>query len=170
MEEYKVLITTSGLGSRLGNLTDYTNKSLIRIGDKPAISYIIESYPADTQFVISLGHFGKHVKEFLTLAYPNKNFLFVEIDNYKGDGSSLGYSILKCKEFLQTPFIFHASDTIIKDYNVVHPTFNYVVGSYKEDSSQYRTLNLNNGKLVKINEKGELGYDFSYIGVCGIKN
>ena len=45
MIEYKVLITTSGLGSRLGELTDYTNKSLVRVTDKPAISNIIESYP-----------------------------------------------------------------------------------------------------------------------------
>ena len=28
MEEFKVLITTSGIGSRLGELTKYTNKSL----------------------------------------------------------------------------------------------------------------------------------------------
>ena len=42
MVEYKVLITTSGIGSRLGKLTDFTNKSLVRIGDKPAISHIIE--------------------------------------------------------------------------------------------------------------------------------
>jgi len=41
MTEYKVLITTSGLGSRLGELTNYTNKSLIRIANKPAISYIV---------------------------------------------------------------------------------------------------------------------------------
>ena len=37
MEEYKVLITTSGIGSRLGDLTTYTNKCLVRIGNKPAI-------------------------------------------------------------------------------------------------------------------------------------
>jgi dTDP-glucose pyrophosphorylase len=41
MAEYKVLLTTSGLGSRLGNLTKFTNKSLVRIGDKPVISHII---------------------------------------------------------------------------------------------------------------------------------
>ena len=45
MEEYKVLITTSGIGSRLGNLTKYTNKCLVRVGKKPTLSYIIESYP-----------------------------------------------------------------------------------------------------------------------------
>jgi NDP-sugar pyrophosphorylase family protein len=170
MEEYKVLITTSGLGSRLGNLTDYTNKCLIRIADKPAISYIVESYPEDTKFVITLGHYGSHVKQFLRLAYPNHNFTFVEVDKYKGEGSSLGYSILQCKHEINCPFIFHASDTIVKDFKIPSLDNNWIVGNYKEDSSQYRTLNLSDGKLIKINEKGELGHYFSYIGLTGIKD
>jgi choline kinase len=170
MVEYKVLITTSGLGSRLGQLTDYTNKCLVRIADKPAISYIIESYPEQTEFVISLGHFGDHVKQFLSLAYPERNFTYIEIDNYKGDGSSLGYSILQCKQELQCPFIFHASDTILLNTEITTPTQNYVLGAYKEDSSQYRTLNLNAGKVVRINEKDEIGFDYSYVGVAGIKD
>ena len=174
MEEYKVLITTSGLGSRLGELTDYTNKCLIRIGDKPAISYIIESYPLDTKFVITLGHYGSHVKQFLQLAYPNYNFTFIEIDKYKGEGSSLGYSILKCKKELNCPFIFHASDTIVKNYKVTPPLFNYVIGCLKENPFQYRTLNVIDKKLVKISEKdvlfGSNSSHSSYIGVCGIKD
>jgi len=168
MVEYKVLITTSGLGSRLGQLTDYTNKSLVRVADKPAISYIVESYPEDTEFVVSLGHFGSHVKQFLTLAYPQRTFTYVEVDKYKGDGSSLGYSILQCKRELQCPFIFHASDTIILGKETIIPNHNYVLGAYKEDSSQYRTLNLNAGKVIRINEKDEIGFDFSYVGVAGI--
>jgi choline kinase len=170
MVEHKVLITTSGLGSRLGQLTDYTNKCLVRVTDKPAISYIVESYPKNTKFVITLGHYGDHVKQFLQLAYPDHDFTFVEIDKYKGEGSSLGYSILQCKDELQCPFIFHASDTIIKNYIPTSPNINYVVGTYKEDPAQYRTLNLNGNKLVKINEKGELNYDFSYVGIAGIKD
>lgn len=170
MVEYKVLITTSGLGSRLGELTDYTNKCLIRVADKPAISYIIESYPSDVEFIITLGHFGSHVKQFLQLAYPNHKFTFIEIDKYKGKGSSLGYSLLQCKDKINTPFIFHASDTILTNYTPKPPDVNYIVGSYKEDSAQYRTIHLNNNKLIKINEKGELNFDFSYIGVTGIKD
>lgn len=170
MAEYKVLITTSGLGSRLGNLTDYTNKSLVRVGDKPAISYIIELYPTDVEFVITLGHFGSHVKQFLQLAYPNHKFTFVEVDKYKGKGSSLGYSMLQCKHIIDKSFIFHASDTIIKEFNIPNLDKNWVMGSYKKDSSQYRTLNIINDKLIKINEKGELGFDYSYIGLAGIKD
>ena len=165
MTDYKVIITTSGLGSRLGNLTDYTNKSLIRIADKPAISYIIESYPFDTEFIITLGHFGSHIKQFLQLAYPDRDFSFVEIDKYRGEGSSLGYSLLQCKSYINKPFIFHASDTIIKNLIIPSIDKNWIIGTYKEDSSQYRTINVQNGKLIKINEKGEIGFDYSYVGL-----
>jgi len=170
MGEYKVLITTSGLGSRLGNLTDYTNKALVRVADKPAISYIIESYPQDIEFVITLGHFGIQVKQFLQLAYPNHRFTFIEVDKYKGEGSSLGYSILQCKHVLNSPFIFNACDTIIENFQIPNLNKNWILGSHKEDSSQYRTLFLNKGKLYKINEKGELNFDFSYTGIAGIKD
>ena len=67
MVGYKVLITASGLGSRLGNLTKFTNKGLVRIGKKPALSYIIESYPDDVEFVVTLGHYGNQVEQLLNL-------------------------------------------------------------------------------------------------------
>lgn len=171
MVEYKVLITTSGIGSRLGNLTNYTNKCLIRIGDKPAISHIIESYPENCQFVITLGHFGSYVKEFLTLAYPDRNFTFVSIDKFKGEGSSLGYSILQAESYLQCPFIFHASDTILSNLDQISvPDTNWCAGAYKKETSHYRTLKISNNNITFINEKGELNYDYPYIGLCGIKD
>ena len=167
--QQKVLITTSGIGSRLGEITNFTNKSLVRVGDKPVISHIIESYPANTKFVITLGHFGAHVKQFLLLAYPDKNFEFVEVDKFVGSGSSLGYSILQAESLLRCPFIFHATDTILPDFT---PVFNenFCVGSRKKDSSQYSSLNVDGGLIRKINAKGELRFDYGYVGVCGISD
>ena len=171
MVEYKVLITTSGIGSRLGKLTDFTNKSLVRVGDKPAISHIIEYYPENTNYVITLGHFGSYVKEFINLAYPKRKFTFIDIDNFKGPGSSLGYSILQAKSELQCPFIFHASDTILtKEDNIPNLDFNWCAGAYKDETSQYRTLKISNNLIEGINEKGEINFDDSYIGLCGIKD
>ena len=164
MVDYKVLITTSGIGSRLGKLTDFTNKSLVRIGDKPAISHIIEYYPKGTSFVITLGHFGSYIKEYLKLAYPNKDFIFVNVDNFKGPGSSLGHSILQAKLELQCPFIFHASDTILTNSDTTpNLEHNWCAGAYKEETSQYRTLRINNGGV-------EINFDYPYIGLCGIKD
>jgi len=170
MAEYKVLLTASGIGQRLGDLTKYTNKSLVKIGKKPAISYIIERYPDDVEIIVTLGYFGNQVKEFLTLAYPEKKFNFINVDKYEGYGSSLLYSMLCAKDELQCPFIFHACDSIILDEPIPSLEDNWLGGYNKTDSAQYRTFNIENEFVKKINEKGEMSYDFEYIGVCGIKD
>ncbi len=94
MNNYKVLITTSGLGSRLNELTEYTNKSLIKIGDKAVLSYIIEKYDNNIEIVITLGYYGNCVKEYLKLAYPERHFTYINIENYKDEGLSTVESIL----------------------------------------------------------------------------
>ena len=111
----KVLITTSGIGSRLKFLTKKTNKALINIAGKPAIKYILEKYPVDTEFVITLGHLGQQVKKFLLKNYPQSKFNFVKVDNYDKPGSSLGYSMLCAKSKLQCSFIFHCCVTLTDD-------------------------------------------------------
>jgi len=166
---YKVLLTTSGTGSRLGNITKFTNKSLVRVGKKPSISYIIEQYPSDVEFVVTLGYFGSQVKDFLELAYPNKKFTFVEIDKYEGEGSSLLYSISKTEKYLQEPFIFHACDTITFD-EILPPTQNWLAGCSSGDPSQYRSFNTLNDKVICLNEKGESNCNYYYMGICGIKD
>lgn len=172
MVDYKVLITTSGLGSRLGNLTKCTNKSLVRVGDKPAISHIIECYPSATEFVVTLGHYGTHIKQFLTLAYPNVKFTFVDVDNYSGEGSSLLYSISQCKQHLQSKFIFHACDTILPQNYMSNVVFseNWVIGGEGLNSQVYRTVNVAGNKLININDKGEQHFDLIYVGVAGIQD
>jgi NDP-sugar pyrophosphorylase family protein len=169
MAEYKVLLTTSGIGSRLGNLTKFTNKSLVRVGDKAVISHIIEAYPKDIEFVVTLGHYGSHVKQYLTLSHPDCNITFVEVDNYMGERSSLLYSISLCEEYLQCPFVFHACDTILPKNYITEVDFssNWSVGGVGDNSQSYRTLNCLNGKISSINEKGEQNFDHVYVGVSG---
>jgi len=167
--KYKVLITTSGTGSRLGDITKYTNKSLVKVGKKPAISYVIESYPKNTEFVITVGYFGNQVKDFLKLAYPNHKFTFVEIDKYEGPGSSLGYSMLQAKKFLQCPFIFHACDTIVNG-KIPNPEKNWIGGYRGEGSSNYRSFNVVNGKVQEMFDKGAINPDYIHIGLIGTKN
>jgi len=167
ISEYRVLITASGIGSRLGVYTKYTNKALIRVGDKPAISYIIESYPKNTQFVITLGHFGNQIRDFLKIVYKDRKFIFVEVDNYKEKGNSLVYSMLQAKNYLNCPFIFNACDTIVTD-PIPKPGFNWIGGYMGQDSSNYRSFSCFRGKIRKILEKGALNPDYLHIGLVGI--
>ena len=169
-QAFKVLITTSGIGGRLGDFTKYTNKSLVAIGEKPAISKIIESYPTDTTFVVTLGHYGALVQDFLTIAYPNLSFEFVNVENFDQTGSSLGLSMLHARENLQCPFIFHASDTLLPGQVIPAPSVDWIGGSKGEDSSQYRSFDSVDGRVIKIHSKGMDKFDFLHIGVLGISS
>ncbi|PWB39040.1 MAG: hypothetical protein C3F02_00265 [Parcubacteria group bacterium] len=171
--DYKVLITTSGTGSRLGDLTKNTNKVLVLINNKPIIYYLLKSYPIDVSVVITLGYLGSQVKEFLVKNFPKRKFEFAIVDNYEGPGSSLGYSLLQAKEHLQCPFIYQACDTIVVD-PIPQPDHNWI-GGYVADwpksdliLDQYRTHTVNNGKIVILNEKGIKAFDSVHIGLDGI--
>lgn len=165
----KVLITTSGLGNRLGNITKYTNKSLVRIGKIAAISHIINLYPKDTQFIITTGYYNSHVKQYIKLAHNNINIEFVDVDKFEGPGSSLLYSMWCAKKYLQSEFIFHACDSILK-YPINFSDNNICLSSKQEDNSQYRTLMLSQENVLSIEEKGSLNGKDIHIGVVKIKN
>lgn len=167
---YKVLLLTSGIGSRLGNITTYTNKSLVRIGLKPSISHIIEKYPKEIEIVVTLGHFGEQVRDFLLLAYSDRKFTFVNVDNYNGPGSSLIYSMLCAKNSIDCPFIFQTCDTIIKDEVIQEPSFNWLGGSDSKNSSQYATITSLNDDVQSVNPKGCSDFSHVYIGLAGIYN
>jgi len=168
---YKVLITTSGVGSRLGGMTDYTNKSLVRVGKKPALAYIIEQYNRDIPLVITVGNFSKHVIDFCELAYPDRNIEFVPVDKYEGEGSSLAYSLLAAKDKIQCPFIFHAGDTIVQG-NIPSPEeYNWVAGYNSEkDSTNYATFVTQGDNITEFLSKGSIDYDYIHVGLVGIKD
>lgn len=166
---YSVLITTSGTGSRLGEVTQKLNKCLIPIHDKPAIDYIFRSYPPDTRFVITLGYLGDQVKQELTKDYPHLSFTFVPVDKFEGPGSSLGYSMFQAAPSLQEPFIFHCCDTIIPARDQIPPLqINWAAGYKMKDSSHYRTLNIQANQVLSINDKGAPNFDYIHIGLIGV--
>lgn len=164
---YKVLITTSGTGSRLGDITKYTNKSLVKIGKKPAISYIIEAYPKNTPFVITVGYFANQVRDFLDLVYPDRKFEFVEVKKYEGPGTSLGYSMLQAAHLLRCPFIYHACDTIVTG-KIPAPKKNWIGGFRGEGSSHYASFDVFDGRIQQMYDKGTIDPDFLHIGLVGI--
>lgn len=167
---YKVLITTSGTGSRLGDITKYTNKALVKVGKRPAISYIIDSYPKDTKFVITVGYHGAQVRDFLKLVYPKRNFTFVEVDKYEGPGTSLGYSMIQAEPYLRAPFIYHACDTIVEGKKIPAPKINWIGGFRGEGSSHYASFDIVNDKVQQMHDKGVLNPDFLHIGLVGIQD
>lgn len=170
MDGYKVLITASGLGKRLGERTRYTNKALVPVGPMPAISHILRGFGPTSDFVVTTGYCGDQVEDYLRMAHPDKNFTFVPVAPYEGPGSSLAYSMWCAREHLQQPFIFSCCDTLANDV-WIHSGKNWVAGCKTRDSSQYRTFSTVDGEHVScFHEKGELTYDYAYVGLAGIED
>ena len=166
---YRVCLPTAGTGSRLGGLTKFLNKSLVSIANRPTLSHLIEQFQADTEFVIALGHKGHLVREYLALAYPQRQFFFADVDLFEGHGSGLGLSLLACKQYLQQPFIFMSCDTLVKE-PVPAPDQNWMAYAEVSDLTPYRTLALDSERVTAICEKGEgqPGTHKPYIGLAGI--
>jgi len=170
LEENKILVTCSGLGSRLGEITNYTNKSLVRIGKKPVLTHIIESYPKGSKFVITLGHYGDHVRQYVKLAHADIDVTFVNVDKFEGKGSSLAYSLLQARSHLNCAFIFHACDTITSNHEYSESQNCIWISSKKGNSSSYRTALTHGTSLKNIQEKGVSDNNKAYIGKCMIKD
>lgn len=164
---YKVLIASAGLGNRLKGMTKNVNKALISVAHKPAISYIIDKFDEEIEFVIPVGYKAQTVKDYLTLAYPKRKITFVDIDLFEGEGSGLGYTILQCEKYLQCPFIFSSNDTIVLE-KIKSPTHNWMGQAQMEDNSQYRTIRVDKRNISEICPKGTQGDVKAYIGLAGI--
>jgi len=168
---FKVCITTAGIGSRLAFHTKYLNKSLVSIDNKPTICHILDQFPEDCEFVIAIGYKGKLVKDFLSICYPNKKFIFCDVNPYVGEGSGLGKSLLCCQNYLQEPFVFSSCDTLVNK-KITPPTFNWMgYAPKKETSNNFRTLvKSSKNKVIEIQEKGiEKSHQKNiYIGLAGI--
>ena len=103
--EYKVLIPSAGLGTRLGDLSKNINKAMVSVDNKPVISHVIERFPRDVEIVIALGYKAALLKDYLNIAHFDRKLTFVEVDPYCGPSSGLGYTILQCEKHLQCPLI-----------------------------------------------------------------
>lgn len=164
---FKVLIASAGLGNRLEGITKNVNKALVSVNLKPAISHIIEKFPEDIEVVIPVGYKKELVIDFCNIAYPSRKFSFVDVDLFEGEGSGLGYSILKCKHLLQCPFIFSSNDTIVLE-DIPSPDYNWIGYSKNVDPKIYRSIEIKNDNVSNLFGKGAGSEAYAYIGLSGI--
>jgi hypothetical protein len=163
-----VLILAAGLGSRLGNLTKEINKSLLPINNRAIISYIIDKFPKDYEFIIAIGYKGDVVEEYCKLSHPNHKFKFITIDNVDGEGSGPGYSTLQCKDYLQRPFYITTCDCLI-DSPLPHLDGNWLGVYPTAFPEKYSTLKSDDKQnIIDYKNKSIEGFESAFIGLGGI--
>jgi NDP-sugar pyrophosphorylase family protein len=167
----KVVILAAGIGSRINDIIGYSHKALISIGEKAAINHIIDKFDYNHDFIIAVGFEKDLIKQYLKLAYPDRNITFVDIDKFIGKGSGPGYSLLKCKEAIgDNPFLLTTCDTIVERYPISNENW---IGVYEDrfnNPEKWCTVSSKNEKVIDIYEKSSHGTSTIYIGVMYIKD
>ncbi len=173
--KHTVCILTAGQGSRMEGYCDSLNKALLPIAKKAIISHIIDKFPADTQFVVAVGHRAEQVVTYLKLAHPQHNFEFIEVENYSGLGSGPGHSLLCCKKLLEKPFFFVACDTLWEGNQYLSTEYDWfgVAEVPAECTASYCNFEIDdNEHIISVRDKEQVeGADFkAFIGLCFIKS
>lgn len=164
---YKVCILAAGSGGRMGDFVKYFNKAFLPVKGKPTICHIIEKIPENIEIVIALGYKKESLKAYLETAYPPRKFTFVEVDKYKGEGTGPGYSLLQCKDHLQCPFIYESVDTLFRE-NLPEPDKNWFGVAKVLNTKRFSSVKVENGKIVRIDDKVETNNKYAFIGLAGI--
>ncbi|KKW39011.1 MAG: hypothetical protein UY85_C0017G0013 [Candidatus Peribacteria bacterium GW2011_GWB1_54_5] len=164
---YKVCILAAGAGTRMGELTSHINKAVLPINFKAVISHIIEKFSDNIEIVIAVGHKKETVVDYLSLAYPERKITFVEIDKFIGPGTGPGYSLLQCRQRLQCPFIFFATDTIVLE-DIPEPKNNWFGIAPVKETENYCTVKIKNNLIYQLDDKVRNDNKFAFIGLAGI--
>ena len=161
-------ILAAGTGSRLGKLSNHVNKALLPLDNKAIISHLIEKVSLEHQIVVALGYKGQAVREYCEAAHPDRDFVFVDVGEYEGEASGPSYSISKCKEHLQRPFVWVTADTVISDSKIPNVGTNWL-GLYPTDIPElYSTAEVEEDKIINFKNKSEEGHPYGFIGLAGV--
>jgi len=169
LSETTVLLLCGGTGSRLGHLSEGFNKGLLPLGGKAIISHIIQCFPKDTHFVISVGHEQEKVVEYIHAAHPGLDADFINCDNISGEFAGPGYASWLCKHKLQKPFYIITNDTVLVG-KLPEIDDNWIGVSFVEKPEQYCTVKCVNGIVTEFINKEKRGTRFAYTGVAFVKD
>lgn len=167
--EYKVCILAAGTGSRMRPLTESINKSLLPVGDEPVLSRIIKKFDPKIEIVIAVGYLADSINDYLACAHSNRKIVLVEVDKFIGKGSGPGYSLMKCMPYLQCPFIFFASDTLVLEA-IPEPSFNWMGIAPVPSTNEYCSVKITDDLIEKLEDKVETDNKNAFIGLAGVKN
>jgi NDP-sugar pyrophosphorylase family protein len=169
MEDYKFCILAGGIGSRMGNFTTHFNKAMLPLHGMPVINHIIEKVPKEVEVVISIGHLGDGLREYITTAYPDRRLTFVKDDLSKGNVKGPGYGLIQCKSSLQSPFVLSAVDTIVLE-EIPSPNQNWFGLAKVLDTERFCSAKILKNKVIRIDDKVKTDNEFAFIGLAGIRD
>jgi NDP-sugar pyrophosphorylase family protein len=91
------VILAAGRGSRIGRVGDSLHKALVPLEGKAIISHLFDLAPPDADIIVCLGHRGQQIKDYVTLAHPDRIVTFVDVPSWDRPGGGPGHSLLSAR-------------------------------------------------------------------------
>lgn len=164
-----VVILAAGIGSRMGKQAGKLHKALLSINHKPVLSHILNQFPPSLPVVVAVGHLASQVKDYLSLAHPERHFTFVDVPGYDQKGSGPGTSLCFCKPHIPGPFYITTVDTLI--LNPLPPiNRNWVGVAPINNPERFCTVSVDDKSKIKAFADKQQGTPnrLAFIGLAGI--
>jgi glucose-1-phosphate thymidylyltransferase len=115
----KVVMPLAGKGTRLRPHTHLTPKPLLKVGDKPVLSYILDDLrPLGVQEAVCItGHLKERVEDFMAREYPDFKAVYVEQKEQRGTADAIALAEPHVEEDLLIIFVdtlFDADLSLVK--------------------------------------------------------
>lgn len=165
-----IIIPTVGVGSRMGDFTKNINKALLSYNGKPILSHIIDQFPADSRFIIPIGHLSNQIIDFCSVAYADLNIEFLYIDDWTSPLSGTGYTLQQCSTLVNEPFWYIPCDTYFNESLNANDDCYFIKQVPEYDTHLYTMFKVD--KTIKeISFKQTVSNNwFAFTGVMFIKN
>ena len=164
----RVVVAAAGQGTRMLHLTNNKPKHLIKVKDRPFLSYLFDNLflAGYTEIILVVGYKEELMKQFLEEykgCLTNKKCKIDIVSQYEILGpkeKEYGTACpIKCiRDFVDDePFIFLCGDNLysVKDLKAMNidDNYNYVAGLEHEHPEKYGVLITDDGFLKEIKEK-----------------
>ncbi len=149
-------ILAAGRGTRMGELTETTNKTLLIHKGKPIISHIVESLSKYTNKINVVVKYKKEqVIEHLILNFPDIDFNFIEQNDRMGTGGAIELLEYESDYYFVTmgDMIFHQNDLDEFIGSFKQTPGNYIISKEVSNPEKYGVLELYGQKIIGIEEK-----------------
>lgn len=107
---FDVVIAAAGAGGRMSEINKDLHKALLPYLGRPILWHLISGIPQGSRIIILVGFRASQIIDFCTLAFPENDFSFVEVDDWVSEKSGTAYSLLQAKPLLTSSFWYIPCD------------------------------------------------------------
>lgn len=106
----QAVVPLAGKGTRLRPLTHTRPKPLVRVANRPVLSYVVEQLRDEgvDELICITGHLGEQIEEFLAEEYPDLDARYVEQERQLGTADAVALA----RPHVEGPFLVVFVDTL----------------------------------------------------------